>query len=195
MSSSSAIQVRRPAAVRAIPACFHIASRTQSAATWAALQEGQSHGWAPWNQFDDRAVGMIGNSLNYAAGIKTPENEAFVNAFAKAYKRERPATVYQRALVRRANLPNVPRWLARSLVTLTSWMKRPPLTKTAFALMAHEVTVDDSKARRELGYTGKKTIADGLAERALELVGKLRSVLLLHVVKEQHLSTERERRV
>jgi nucleoside-diphosphate-sugar epimerase len=59
---------------------------------------------------------------------------------------------------------NVPRWLARTAVTLTSWMKRPPLTKTAFALMAHEVTVDDSKARRELGYVGKKTIAQGLAE-------------------------------
>lgn len=59
---------------------------------------------------------------------------------------------------------NVPRWAARTLVTLTSWMKKPPLTKTAFALMAHEVTVDDSKARRELGYRGAKTIADGLAE-------------------------------
>jgi nucleoside-diphosphate-sugar epimerase len=30
--------------------------------------------------------------------------------------------------------------------------------------MAHEVTVDDSKARRELGYTGAKTIEQGLAE-------------------------------
>ena len=38
-------------------------------------------------QFDDRAIGMIGNSLNYAAGLKTPENEAFTMAFAKAYKR------------------------------------------------------------------------------------------------------------
>jgi nucleoside-diphosphate-sugar epimerase len=59
---------------------------------------------------------------------------------------------------------NVPRWVARTLVTLTSWMKKPPLTKTAFALMAHEVTVDDSKARRELGYKGEKTIEAGLAE-------------------------------
>lgn len=59
---------------------------------------------------------------------------------------------------------NVPRWLARVVVGMTSWMKRPPLTRTAFALMAHEVTVDDTKARRELGYTGKKTIAEGLAE-------------------------------
>lgn len=58
----------------------------------------------------------------------------------------------------------VPRWLARTAVTLTAWMKRPPLTKTAFALMAHEVTVDDGKARRELGYAGKKTVDQGLAE-------------------------------
>jgi hypothetical protein len=34
----------------------------------------------------------------------------------------------------------------------------------AFALMAHEVTIDDSKARRELGYAGRKTVAEGLAE-------------------------------
>jgi hypothetical protein len=43
-------------------------------------------------------------------------------------------------------------------------MKRPPLTRMAFALMAHEVTIDDSKARREFGYTGHKTIEQGLAE-------------------------------
>jgi hypothetical protein len=45
-------------------------------------------------------------------------------------------------------------------------MKRPPLTRTAFALMAHEVTIDDTKARRELGYIGKMTIPVGLAELA-----------------------------
>ena len=38
-------------------------------------------------QMDDRAIGLIGNSLIYAAGIKTPENEAFTTAFAKAHKR------------------------------------------------------------------------------------------------------------
>lgn len=63
-----------------------------------------------------------------------------------------------------AGTRNVPRWLARSLVALTAWMKRPPLTRTAFGLIAHEVTVEDAKARRELGYTGAKTSADGLAE-------------------------------
>ena len=56
------------------------------------------------------------------------------------------------------------RWLARTAVALTSWMKRPPLTRTAFALMAYEVTVDDSKARHELGDVGEKTIDEGLAE-------------------------------
>lgn len=63
-----------------------------------------------------------------------------------------------------AGTREVPRWLVRTTVALTAWMKRPPLTRTAFALMAHEVTVDDAKARRELGYTGAKTIAAGLAE-------------------------------
>ena len=38
-------------------------------------------------QMDDRAIGMIGNSLHYAAGLDTPENKAFVDAFAKKHKR------------------------------------------------------------------------------------------------------------
>lgn len=59
---------------------------------------------------------------------------------------------------------SIPHWLGRTFVALTSWMKRPPLTATAFSLMAHEVTVDDSKARRELGYRGAKSIEEGLAE-------------------------------
>ncbi len=33
-------------------------------------------------QMDDRAIGMIGNSLHYAAGLDTPENKTFVDAFA-----------------------------------------------------------------------------------------------------------------
>ena len=63
-----------------------------------------------------------------------------------------------------AGTRSLPRWLVRATVALTSWMKRPPITRTAFALIAHEVTVDDSKARRELGYTGAKSIEAGLAE-------------------------------
>jgi len=59
---------------------------------------------------------------------------------------------------------SIPHWLARGLVIATSWLKKPPMTKSAFSVVAHEVTVDDSKARRELGYTAHKTFEQGLAE-------------------------------
>lgn len=55
-------------------------------------------------QLDDRAVGMIGNALHYAAGLKTPENEAFTTAFAKAYKR-------------------MPSWFGESAYTAGLWTK------------------------------------------------------------------------
>jgi len=58
----------------------------------------------------------------------------------------------------------IPRWLASVVAALTGWMKRPPVTKTALALVGHEVTVDDAKARRELGYAGKMSREAGLAE-------------------------------
>ena len=58
----------------------------------------------------------------------------------------------------------VPRWVANTLATLTSWLAKPPLTKTALALISHEVTVDDTKARRELGYVGAMSREAGLAE-------------------------------
>ena len=38
-------------------------------------------------QMDDRAIGMIGNSLHYATGLDTPENKMFVDAFVNKYKR------------------------------------------------------------------------------------------------------------
>ncbi len=38
------------------------------------------------------------------------------------------------------------------------------MTRTALALMGTEVTVDDRKARRELGYVGKMSREAGLAE-------------------------------
>jgi len=59
---------------------------------------------------------------------------------------------------------NVPVWLAKTIAAATSWMAVPPITKTAIAVIGHEVTVDDSKARRELGYVGKVTREAGLAE-------------------------------
>jgi nucleoside-diphosphate-sugar epimerase len=59
---------------------------------------------------------------------------------------------------------SVPRWLARVVAASTGWMKRPPVTRTAIALVGQEVTVVDAKARRELGYLGKVSREQGLAE-------------------------------
>ncbi|HMG22502.1 MAG TPA: NAD-dependent epimerase/dehydratase family protein [Kofleriaceae bacterium] len=59
---------------------------------------------------------------------------------------------------------DVPVWLARVVAGATSWMKHPPVTRTAIALVGHEVTLDDSKARRELGYQARTTIDAGLAQ-------------------------------
>jgi len=56
------------------------------------------------SQVDDRAVGMVANSLHYAAGIDTPENKAFVDAYAKAYKR-------------------LPSWFSESAYTAAMWTK------------------------------------------------------------------------
>ena len=55
-------------------------------------------------QIDDRAIGMIGNSLHYVAGLDTPENKAFVDAYAKKHKR-------------------MPSWFAESAYTAGLWTK------------------------------------------------------------------------
>lgn len=59
---------------------------------------------------------------------------------------------------------SIPRWIARATAAMTGWMKRPPVTRTAIALIGHEVTVVDAKARRELGCTSHVSRARGLAE-------------------------------
>lgn len=58
----------------------------------------------------------------------------------------------------------MPRWIARHTAALTSWMKEPPVTRTAIALIGQEVTLVDAKARRELGYTSHVSRAPGVAE-------------------------------
>lgn len=55
-------------------------------------------------QIDDRAVGLISNSLHYVSGIDTPENKAFVDAYATKYKR-------------------LPSWFAESAYTAGLWVK------------------------------------------------------------------------
>jgi nucleoside-diphosphate-sugar epimerase len=59
---------------------------------------------------------------------------------------------------------NLPRWAAQVIATLTAFLPHPPITRTALALISHEVTVNDGRARRELGYTSKKSRTEGLAE-------------------------------
>lgn len=59
---------------------------------------------------------------------------------------------------------SIPHWMASVAASLTGWMKRPPVTKTAVALVGHEVTVVDAKARKELGYVGRMSREAGLAE-------------------------------
>ncbi len=56
------------------------------------------------SQVDDRAVGLVANSLHYAAGIDTPENKAFVDAYVKANKR-------------------LPSWFSESAYTAGLWIK------------------------------------------------------------------------
>lgn len=58
----------------------------------------------------------------------------------------------------------LPRWVAKAAARLTSFMAKPPVSLTALALMSHEVTVSDARARTELSYRGHKSIAEGLAE-------------------------------
>jgi len=55
-------------------------------------------------QMDDRAIGLIGNCLVYAAGIDTPENQEFVDAFAEAHGK-------------------IPSWFAESAYTAALWVK------------------------------------------------------------------------
>ena len=67
--------------------------------------------------------------------------------------------------------PSLPLPLARlaaraveQLWTLTHRTSEPPLTRTAVELIGSQVTVNDSKARRELGYAPVITREQGLAE-------------------------------
>jgi len=58
----------------------------------------------------------------------------------------------------------LPRTAAQIIAALTSFLPNPPITRTALALVSHEVTVNDARARRELGYVGRKSMPEGLAE-------------------------------
>lgn len=64
----------------------------------------------------------------------------------------------------------IPRWVAKSAAVMTEgwwklWKKTstPPVHRTPVWLMGEEVTVDDARARRELGYSNVIGVEAGLA--------------------------------
>lgn len=64
---------------------------------------------------------------------------------------------------------SVPRWVAWSMAGLAeaAWTVlplsgEPPMTRAIVRLLGEEVTIDDGKARRELGYEGRVTVDEGL---------------------------------
>jgi nucleoside-diphosphate-sugar epimerase len=65
----------------------------------------------------------------------------------------------------------LPGWVARAVAAVSerAWRAlplpgEPPITRAVLSLIFEEVTVSDAKARRELGYTSRVSIAEGLAE-------------------------------
>ena len=63
-----------------------------------------------------------------------------------------------------------PRWLARTIAKLSEWTwstlklkGEPPLTFETVCLVGEEVTVNDAKARHELGYRATVSFEEGVA--------------------------------
>ncbi len=68
---------------------------------------------------------------------------------------------------------SLPRWLVQVLAwsfesgwKLLKLNDSPPITQTALCMIGEEVTLNDTKARRELGYTGLVSRQEGLVEMA-----------------------------
>lgn len=69
---------------------------------------------------------------------------------------------------------SIPRWLSRWVAIIGEFTVRrfnldrePPLTRTTVALMSQEITVNDQKARDELGYQGTVSREHGMADLAM----------------------------
>ncbi len=75
-----------------------------------------------------------------------------------------------RAVGREPQAGSIPRWLAMLLARICELMWRwfpmdgnPPLTRLAVLLGGKEVTVQDRRARQELGYVGRVGLEEGLS--------------------------------
>jgi nucleoside-diphosphate-sugar epimerase len=73
-----------------------------------------------------------------------------------------------------AGTRTVPRWFVWTMAWIleTAWKflnlkNSPPITRTALSMIGSEVTVDDTKARRELGYKPVISRQEGLSEMEL----------------------------
>jgi len=69
---------------------------------------------------------------------------------------------------------SIPRWLSGWVANTSEFFVRrlnldrePPLTRTTVAVMSQEITLNDQKARDELGYQGTVTREQGMADLAM----------------------------
>lgn len=103
--------------------------------------------------------GRSGN-IYFVTDGEPVEFRAFVSALLETQGVEAPDKSIPGAVVR--PLSSVVEGLWRILRLRSA----PPVTKFTTRVIGEEVTVDDSKARRELGYVGRVTREEGLAELA-----------------------------
>jgi branched-chain amino acid transport system substrate-binding protein len=109
-------------------------------------------------QMDDRAIGLVGNALHYAAGLDTPENRAFTDAFARKHKR-------------------LPSWFAESAYTAGLW--------TRAAIDAIDGKVEDRAAFLKAMRTVKVTAPRGPV-RLDEYDNPVQNVYISKIQKIKH---------
>jgi nucleoside-diphosphate-sugar epimerase len=82
------------------------------------------------------------------------------------------ALVRSQGLELPASAGSVPAWLVWAVATVDAWVaaacrRQPLISWQALALVIVDVTVSDARARRELGYVGRVTVAEGLERMRL----------------------------
>jgi len=109
-------------------------------------------------QVDDRAIGLISKCLTYSPGLDTPENKAFVNAYAKKHKA-------------------IPSWMAETAYTSALWQKA--------AIDAIKGKVEDKKAFLK-AFRKAKIIAPRGPLRLDEYDNPIQNVYVSKIAKVKH---------
>jgi len=109
-------------------------------------------------QVDDRAIGLISKCLTYSPGLDTPENKAFVNAYAKKHKA-------------------IPSWMAETAYTSALWQKA--------AIDAIKGKVEDKKAFLQ-AFRKAKIIAPRGPLRLDEYDNPIQNVYVSKIAKVKH---------